>query len=86
MKVDFLKKDEPKPYEESKPDRFERAHDKHFLMKSQSEIEKIVSVKKLIKSLGTHQQELSAFAKKENISSVDSVELAKLLDYYNGLD
>ncbi len=86
MKVDFFEKEEAKPYVDPKPARFERGYDKHFLMKSQNEIEKIVSVKKLIKSLGKHQSELSAFAKKEKISANDPDELAKLIDFFYGLD
>lgn len=86
MKVDFLEKEEAKPYVDPKPARFERGYDKHYLMKNQNEIEKIVSVKKLIKSLGKHQSELSAFAKKEKVSSSDPEELAILLNFYHELE
>lgn len=86
MKVDFLEKEEAKPYVEPKPDRFERGHDKHYLMISQDEIVKIASVKKMIKTLGKHQSELSAYAKKEKISSGDPEELAELLEYYSKLE
>lgn len=86
MKVDFLEKEEAKPYVDPKPDRFERGHDKHYLMKSENEIEKIVSMKKLIKSLGKHQSELSALAKKEKISSSDPGKIAKLLNFYTELE
>lgn len=86
MKVEFLEKEETKGYEESKPDRFKRTYDIHYLMKSEDEIEKISSVKKLIKSLGNHESELSAFAKKEKISANDPEELARLLEFYHGLD
>jgi len=85
MKVDFFEKEKPKPYVEPKPDRFERAQDKQYLMKSKSEIENISTVKKLIKSLGDHEAELTDFAKTEKISAGDPVELSKLLDYYNTL-
>lgn len=86
MKVNFLEKEAAKPYVEPKPDRFEPGHNKHYLMKNQDVIVKITSTKKLIKSLGEHQSELSDFAKKEKISSNDPDELAKLLDFYNGLE
>lgn len=69
----------------SKPQRFERKKDKHYIMNSYNEVEQIYSVKKLIKYLGTHQQELSDFAKKEKISSENPEELVKLLDYYQKL-
>jgi len=85
MKVEFFEKEKPKPYVEPKPDRFERAQDKQYLMKSKTEIENISSVKKLIKSLGDHEVELTDFAKKEKISAGDPEELAKLLDYYSTL-
>ena len=55
-------------------------------MKSENEIVKISSIKKLIKSLDSHAIELSDFAKKEKISANDLDELAKLLEFYNGLD
>ena len=86
MKTLFKDKEEPKPFEEPKPDRFERTLDKHYIMMSKEEIKKISSVKKLIKYLGNHTDELSSFAKKEKISSGDPEELAKLLDYYNELE
>ena len=69
----------------SKPQRFERKKDKHYIMNSHNEVEQIYSVKKLIKYLGTHQQELSDFAKKEKISESNPEELAKLLDFYHEL-
>lgn len=86
MKVNFFEKEKPKPYTEPKPDRFERAQDEHYLMKSKNEIENVGSVKKLIKSLGDHEAELSEFAKKEKISAGDPAELAKLLDYFHLLE
>ena len=86
MKIDYLKKEPAKPYVDPKPDRYERDHDKHYLMKSENEIVKISSIKKLIKSLDNHLSELSDFAKKEKISANDPDELAKLLEFYNGLD
>lgn len=86
MKTVFKDKEEPKPFEETKPDRFERVLDKHFIMKSSDEVVKIASVKKLIKYLGAHQDELSSFAKKEKVSSGDPEELAKLLDYFQELE
>jgi hypothetical protein len=50
MKAEFFNKEDPKPFEETKPDRFERALDKNFIMMSDSEIEKVTSVKKLTSS------------------------------------
>ena len=85
MKVAFFEKEPPKAIVESKPARFERKHDIHYLMKSPDEIEKIKSVKKLIQSLGNHEKELTDFAKKEKISVRKPEELAKLLNYYQGL-
>jgi len=69
----------------TKPLRFERKKDKHYIMNSDHEVEQIYSVKKLIKYLDTHQQELSEFAKKEKISDSNPEELAKLLDFYHEL-
>ena len=86
MKIEFLNKEDPKPFEDTKPERFERAMDKHYIMKSKNEIVKVTSVKKLIKYLGTHTEELSIFAKEEKISAGDPEELAKLLEYYHELE
>ena len=85
MTTEFLEKEEAKPYVVPKPDRFERKHDKHYVMKSDTEIEKIASVKKLIKYLGVHSAELTKYAKKERISASDGTELAMLIDYYHEL-
>ena len=85
-KVEFLRATKPKPYEEPKPDRFQRSNDKHFLMVKEHMVFKITSVKKVIKSLGNHEEELTAFAKKEKISSGDPEELSKLLEYYHSLN
>jgi hypothetical protein len=86
MKAEFFNKEDPKPFEETKPDRFERALDKNFIMMSDSEIEKVTSVKKLIKLLGDHSSELTAFAKKEKTSSGNAEELGQLLEYYHQLN
>lgn len=85
MKIDFLEKEEAKPYVDPKPDRFERTHDKYYIMKSDSEVAKISSVKKLIKYLGDHGTELTKFAKEEKISASDVAELSKLMEYYHSL-
>lgn len=54
MKVVFRKKDDPKPYVKTKPDRFERVSDKYYIMKSEKEIAKITSLKKLIRYLSNY--------------------------------
>ena len=86
MKVEFFEKEKAQAFAESRPARFERAMDRHYLMRSKDEIEIISSVKKLIKSLGNHTSELSDFAKKEKISANDPEELKMLLDYYHELE
>lgn len=85
METDFLKKEPAKAYVDPKPERFERAHDKHFIMKASSEIEKISSVKKLIVAIGAHEDELSAYAKKEKVSSGNVEELVGLVNYYHSI-
>ena len=57
-----------------------------YIMNADGKIERIKSVKKLIKYLGSHQEELSRFAKKEKISANDPKELAKLLEYFQDLE
>jgi len=86
MKVEFFEKEEVQAFAESKPDRFERAIDRHYLIRGKDEIEVIKSVKKLIAELGAHTSELTSYAKKEKISSGDPEELAKLLDYFHSLE
>ncbi len=86
MKTTFQKKEEPKPYTEPKPDRFERAKDKHYLMINEAMIERITSVKKLIKMLGDHENELASFAKKEKISADNPVELSKIVEFFHQLN
>ena len=85
MQVKFMPKEEPRPFEEAKPDRFVRQNDKHYLLFADGEISEINSVKKLIKMLGDHQNELTDFSKEEKTSKNDAEELSKLLDYYHSL-
>jgi len=85
MEVIFMPKEEPRPFEEPKPDRFVRQNDKYYLLFADGETSEINSVKKLIKTLGDHQKELTDFSKKEKISKNDGEELSKLLDYYHSL-
>lgn len=86
METDFFKREPEKPYAEPKLDRFERATDKHYLLKSGNEIEKVSSVKKLIQALGDHEKELSEFAKEQKTSASNIEELVKLVDYYHSLN
>jgi len=86
MESEFLKKEAAKAYVDPKPARFERLTDKHYIMKSPTEIEKVTSVKKLIKYLGKHEEALSSFAKKEKVSSGNVQELVELLNYYHSLN
>ena len=69
-----------------KPKRFEREEDRHYIMNADGKIERIKSVKELIKYLSSHQEELSKFAKEEKISANDPKKLAKLLDFFQDLE
>jgi len=69
-----------------KPKRFERDPDTHYIMNTHNEFEQIYSIKKLIKYLGSHKEELRSFVKKEKISASNPEELAKLLDYFQKLE
>ncbi len=86
LKIEYLKKEPAKAFEESKPARFKKKNDIHYLMKSPEDIEKIKSVKKLIQSLQNHQGELTSFSKREKISSNKPEEMARLLNFYHGLE
>lgn len=85
MKVVFYNKDPEKGYTQPKPDRFEKAPDKHFLLTTDGRIEKISSINKLIATLGDHGTELSAFAKTNKISPGKIDDLVNLLEYYHSL-
>ena len=85
MTVKYFEKEPQKAMTDPKPPRFKRMDNSHFLMHNHQDILRIKSVKKLILSLGNHQEKLMKFAKKEKISAKDPEELARLLDYYNGL-
>jgi hypothetical protein len=84
MKI-YCFKDAPKPFSPSKPIRFERAKDEYYIMKSEDEIIKITSVKKLINILGDDSSALTKFAEEENISVDNGADLSRLLDYYHQL-
>lgn len=87
MRINFYKKVVSRsPDVESRPDRFERAPDKQYLVKSENEIIEITSTRKLIKLLGDYSQELTAFAKEDKISANDPASLMRLLDYYLELE
>ncbi len=64
------------------PPRFEREPDEHYLMKSENEAVRIISVKHLIYLLSYYSPELEKFAKKEKLSSASGADLAWLLKYY----
>jgi hypothetical protein len=88
MRIDFFKKVISRsPSVESSPDRFVRSDDSNYLMKTETEILKVSSVKNLINLLNDHSQELTEFANKEKISgrSHSGGEMAKILDYYHAL-
>ncbi len=88
MHISFKRGEEKKPFDlhDPKPDRLERVADNHFILKSNDEIEKVTSVKKLIRYLGSHTEELTEYAKKEAISAKEPNELAKLVNYYLQLE
>ena len=86
MKIDFYSEVRGKAFVESKPDRFVRDDDTNYLMKTETEILKVSSVKKLINLLDDHSQELKEFAKKEKISGRNGEDMARILDYYHTLE
>jgi len=88
MDIHFLKAEEAKPYDlhPGRPDRLERAQDNHFIMKSRDEIERVTSIKKLIKYLGEHSAELNNFAKTADISIKEPEKVVKLVNYYHQLE
>jgi hypothetical protein len=88
MGIKYFKAEEAKPFDlhEPRPDRLERIKDNHYIMKSSEEVERVTSVKKLIKYLGAHGAELSDYAKKTDLNSNEPKDLAKLVNYYLQLE
>ena len=88
MNVEFFKREDVKPFdlEDPKPDRLERMEDRYYLMKDERDIQKVGTVKKMIKHLGKHQSELTKYARKEKVNVTDPESLLKLLDYFHSLD
>ena len=82
MKVDFVKEIKGKPFVITQSDHFERADDIHYVMKSEHEIARIISIKKLIKYLENYSTELINFAKNEHVSIKDPESIVRLLKYY----
>jgi len=85
MKVEYFDKEPPQPIAESKPARYERATDDHYLLTADDKVERITSVKKLIENLGSHGKELSEYAKNEKVSANKPTELAAMIDYLRTL-
>ena len=87
MNIKYFKAEEAKPFDlhEPRPDRLERIMDNHYIMKSAEEVERVSSVKKLIKYLGSHSAELTEYVKKTEISS-EPEDMAKLVNYYHELE
>jgi hypothetical protein len=88
MDIKFKKGEEAKPFDlhEPRPDRLERIPDKHYIMRDPKEIEKVTSVKKLIRYLGAHNAELTDFAERADISTDEPGKLVKLVNYYLQLE
>jgi hypothetical protein len=55
-------------------------------MRDPNEIEKVTSVKKLIRYLGAHNAELTDFAERADISTDEPGKLVKLVNYYLQLE
>ncbi len=85
MKVDYFDKEPPQPIVESKPARYERANDDHFLLLTNGQNYRITSVKKLIEYLGSHEKELSDYARKEKVSANKPSEMVAMVDYFKSL-
>jgi hypothetical protein len=88
MKIDFYKKViSNSPTVKSESDRFVRDDDSNYLMKTETDIINVTSVKELINLLDDHSQELTDFAKEAKISnhSRNGEDMARILDYYHTL-
>ena len=88
MEIKFKKGEEAKPFDLHEPtqDRLERIPDKHFIMRDPNDIEKVTTVKKLIRYLGTHNEKLFEFAKKAEINDDEPEKLVKLVNYFQQME
>ncbi|MEM6841692.1 MAG: hypothetical protein AAF632_05670 [Bacteroidota bacterium] len=73
-------------YDYTIPPRFERKDDRHYLMRSESNVVKINSAKHLIYLLCYYSSELEEFIKKEKISSSRGADLAWLIEHYRKVE
>ncbi len=88
MNVNYIKGEEAKPYDlhPGRPDRLERVPDHQYIMGSRNDVEKVSSVKKLIKYLGDHSTELTEYAESAELSVKEPEKLVKLVNYYHQLE
>lgn len=88
MNVNYIKGEEAKPYDlhPGRPDHLERVQDNQYIMANRNDIEKVSSVKKLIKYLGAHTSELTEYAKAADLSTKEPEKLVKLVNYYHQLE
>ncbi len=69
----------------SKPARYDQRSDNYYLKLPDGYVEKISSIKKLIKKLDDHSSELTAYVREERISSKNQEELIEFVNYFNSL-
>jgi hypothetical protein len=69
----------------SKPARYEKRADTYYLKLPDGYLEKISSIKKLIKKIEIHNKELTTYAKEARISSKNTEELIDFVNYINSL-
>lgn len=69
----------------SKPARYDERSDTYYLKLQDGYVEKIGSIKKLIKKLDNHSSELTAYVREAKISSKNADELIEFVNYFNSL-
>ena len=84
-KINFLNKDEEKPFVDPKPARFSEVQKDYFLSIGGNEAKVISGKKKLLNMFGEKRNEMAAYFSKNRCSMRDGDGLKKIVDHYNSL-
>ncbi len=85
LTVAFKKAEGPGGYKEAEPAKFVKKPNSYYISTGTGQAKKVESKKGLIEMFPDHQNEVTAFIKKNKIKTNKLVKLKKLVAYYNSL-
>ncbi len=85
MEVDYIPEQAATAFLDARLAEFVRRPDDYFIIRHNNKPEKIQNLKKLIRSLEKHEDELLQFKKAEKISPRNEEELILFIEYFNSL-